>query len=200
MEGLLRVAGRRHGALRPAQARPQVRRRPPDDLRRRPVAHRARRDPGQAEHRPADRAHRGVRRRQRGRGRRRRLLHGLQGHVPVLRRGRDLRARQRPAAVPARVPPGPARRVLHRPAAAAGGDHAARPGAVGVGRRPPRGALRAARPGRAARRHRGRARAHVQALRALQAPHDAGRLRRLPGRDREGAQGAAPSARPRCPV
>ena len=39
----------------------------------------------------------------------------------------------------------------------------------------------------AARRHRARARADVQALRALQAPHDAGRLRRLP---RGAGQGA----------
>ena len=53
-----------------------------------------------------DRARRvALRRRQRGRGRRRRLLHRLQGHVPVLRRGLHLRARQRPAAVPARLPP-----------------------------------------------------------------------------------------------
>ena len=43
--------------------------------------------------------------------------------------------------------------------------------------------------GRAARRHRGRAAADVQALRRLEAPHDAGRLRRLDGRGREGAQG-----------
>ena len=43
--------------------------------------------------------------------------------------------------------------------------------------------------GRAARRHGGRAGAHVQALRRLQAPHHAGRLRRLDGRDRQGAQG-----------
>ena len=79
-------------------------------------------------------------------------------------------------------------RLLHRPAAAAGGDHADRRGAVRVGLRPPRGALRAARSRRAAGGHRGRARADVQALRGLQAPHDAGRLRRLPGGPREGAQ------------
>ena len=81
----------------------------PDDLRRHPVPPRPRRDRAQAEHRAADRAHGRVRRRQRGRGRHRRLLHGLQGDVPVLRRRADRRARQRPAAVPARLPPGRSR-------------------------------------------------------------------------------------------
>ena len=145
----------------------------------------------EAEHRLADPQQRALRRRLRGRGRRRRLLHGLQGHVPVLRRGLHRRARQRPAAVPPHVPPRHPERVLHRAAAAARRDHADRRGAVGVGQRLPRRPLRAARPGRAARGHRGRAAAHVQALRRLQAPHDAGRLRRLDGRDREGAQGGA---------
>ena len=42
---------------------------------------------------------------------------------------------------------------------------------------------------RAAGGHRGGAGADVQALRRLQAPHHAGRLRRLDGGDREGAQG-----------
>ena len=41
---------------------------------------------------------------------------------------------------------------------------------------------------------------HVQALRALQAPHDAGRLRRLPGGAREGAQGGRASARAVTPA
>ena len=113
-------------------------------------------------------------------GRRRRLLHGLQGHVPVLRPGADRRARQRPAAVPARVPPGRRRRLLRRAAAAARRDHAARRAAVGVDLRPPRRPLpRCRRGARAARRHRGRAARDVQALRRLQAPHDAGRLRGL---------------------
>ena len=58
-----------------------------------------------------------------------------------------------------------------------------------VGERLPRRALRAALPGPAARRHGGRAAQDVQALRRLQAPHDAGRLRRLDAGDGEGAQG-----------
>ena len=44
-------------------------------------------------------------------------------------------------------------------------------------------------PARAAGGHRARAARDVQALRRLQAPHDAGRLRRLPGRAGQGAQG-----------
>ncbi len=67
-----------------------------------------------------------------------------------------------------------------------------------------RGRVPPARSRRDARRHRARAQADVQALRGLQAPHDAGRLRQLPVGAAEGAQGAAPSApaRPasRCPV
>ena len=59
---------------------------------------------------------------------------------PALR----LRARQRPAAVPARLPSRSARPLLHRAAAAAGRDDAARRGAVGVDLRPPDRALRAA--------------------------------------------------------
>ena len=76
-----------------------------------------------------------------------------------------------------------AERVLHRAAAAARRDHAARRGAGGRGSRDylaRRYALPA--PADAARRHRARAARDVQALRGLQAPHDAGRLRRLPGR------------------
>ena len=57
--------------------------------------------------------------------------------------------------------------------------------------------------GRDARRHRARARADVQALRGLQAAHDAGRLRRLPrgpgegapARRRAGARAGPPAAR-----
>ena len=72
------------------------------------------------------------------------LLHRLQDQLPVLRPGADRGARQRdPALPPGRQPraPGP---LLHRPAAAAGRDHAARRGAVGVGRGPARSQGRAA--------------------------------------------------------
>ena len=77
----------RHGGLRAAEARPRPRRRAPDDLRRLPQPHRPRRDRAQAEHRRAEgdrvRFADGIGRA----GRRRRLLHRLQGHVPVLRPG-----------------------------------------------------------------------------------------------------------------
>ena len=80
--------------------------------------------------------------------------------------------------------------VLHRAAAAARRDHAARRGAGGVGRDYLAGGYRCP-PGPTMRadieRERGR---DVQALRGLQAPHDAGRLRRLP------AATSARSARP----
>ena len=64
------------------------------------------------------------------------------------------------------------------------------------------GPLPAAAAGRAARRRRGRARGDVQALREVQAPHDAGRLRRLDARHparagggrRAGARGREPAA------
>ena len=138
----------RHGALRPAQARPPLRRRAPDRLRRHPLADGARHDHGEAEHRGADPRRRALHRRVGGQGRRRRLLHGLQGHVPVLRRGLHLRARQRPAAVPPHVPPRHPERVLHRAAAAARRDHADRRAPVDVGGRLPRRPLRAAVPGR----------------------------------------------------
>ncbi len=101
------------------------------------------------------RTRRALHRRLRGRGRRRRLLHGLQGHVPLLRRGLHLRAGQRHAAVPPHVPPRHPERVLRRAAAAARRDHADRRGAVRVGQRLPRRPLRAALPGRAAGRHGG---------------------------------------------
>ena len=89
---------------------------------------------------------------------RRRLRHRLQGQLPVLRPRAGLRARQRPAALQARLPSRAARPVLHRPAAAAGRDDAAGRGAVGVGLRPPDRPLRAAAARRAAGRHRARAR------------------------------------------
>ena len=78
----------------------------------------------------------GALRRWLGRGgrRRRRLLHRLQGHLPVLRRGLDLGPRQRPAAVPPRVPSRGRQRVLPVAAAAARGDDAAGRGAGALGR------------------------------------------------------------------
>ena len=81
-----RARRRAHGGLRPAEARPRPRRRAPDDLRRLPQPHRPRRDRLQAERRGAARRSRALRGRLRRAGRRDRLLHGLQGHVPVLRR------------------------------------------------------------------------------------------------------------------
>ena len=82
-------------------------------------------DHAQAEHPPPRRRRGRVRRRLARARRRRRLLHGLQDQLPVLRRGPHLGARQPHRALPARLPPGVRRRVLRRPAAAAGGDHAA---------------------------------------------------------------------------
>ena len=95
-----------HGGLRPAQARPQARRGAPDDLRPhpRPPQPRARSRPSrtsrgctsdEVEFADGTRVAR----------RPRRLLHGLQDHVPVLRRGLHLGARQPHRAVPARLPP-----------------------------------------------------------------------------------------------
>ena len=86
-------------------------------------------------------------RRQHRRRRRRRLLHRLQDHLPVLRPRPRVRARQPHRAVPARLPPRHPRPLLHRPAAAARRDHAARRGPGRVGRRPPARRLRAAAPG-----------------------------------------------------
>jgi cation diffusion facilitator CzcD-associated flavoprotein CzcO len=80
----------------------------------------------QAEHRAADEGHRGLHRRHRGARRRGRLRHGLQGQLPVLRPRARLRARQRAAALQAGLPSRPPRPVLHRAAAAARGDDAAR--------------------------------------------------------------------------
>ena len=188
MQTLLRIAVGDMRALRAAEARSRPARGAPDDLRRHPLAHGARRDHAEAEHRAAHRAHRRVRRRQRGGGRHRHLLHGLQGDVPVLRPGADLGARQRPAAVPARVPPRSRERLLHRRCCSRSG----RPCRWPRRSREWVGDYLAGRyalpdPSGAAGRHRGRARADVQALRGLQAPHDAGRLRRLPGGAGEGA-------------
>ena len=56
LEQTLLSRRRRHGALRAAQARPQVRRGAPDDLRPHPRPPRPRRDHAQAEHRRAARA------------------------------------------------------------------------------------------------------------------------------------------------
>src|SRR3954470_20554461 len=126
-------------------------------------------------------------------GRRRRLLHGLQGHVPVLRRELPVGARQRPAAVPARLPPRHRERLLHRSPPAARRDHAAGGGAGRVDRGVPARRLRTAAWTRAASRHRARAPQDVQALRRVEAAHDAGRLRRLPARPRERAE-AGPRA------
>ncbi len=98
-----------------------------------------------------------------------------------------LRAGEPHRAVPAGVPSGDPERVLRRPAAAAGSDHAAGRGSGSVGRRLPARRLRAAAAGRAARGHRGRPGGDARALRRLQAPHDPGRLRRLPARAGEGA-------------
>ena len=56
VDAMLQGRRRRHGALRAAEARPPLRRGAPDGLRRRALAHRARRDPAAAEHRAADRA------------------------------------------------------------------------------------------------------------------------------------------------
>ena len=103
---------------------------------------------------------------------------------------------QRPAAVPARLPPRPSATCSSSACCSRSG--AIMPlaaGPVGVGRRPPRGPLRAARAARRCAPTWPRARADVQALRRLQAPHDAGRLRRLPGRRSPRSAGAAPRGR-----
>ena len=102
-------------------------------------AARPRRHHGQAEHRPLRRRPHGpLRRRQRGGDRPRRLLHGLQDDLPVLRARGLLRAGQPPAA----LPPGRLGRapgaLLHRLHPAARADHAAGRGAGGMGRRPAR--------------------------------------------------------------
>ena len=70
-------------------------------------------------------------RRQRGPRRPRRLLHRLQDHVPVLRRGLHRRQGQRAAALQVHVPPRVREPVLPRPGPAARGDHADRRAPVG---------------------------------------------------------------------
>ena len=132
-------------ALRAAQARPQVRRGPPDRLRAHPRPHRPRHDRTPAEHRLARRRAGALRRRQRRARRRGRVLHRLQDHLPLLRRGLDQRAREPHRAVPARLSSADRQRLLHRPAAAAGRDHAARRGAERLGRRLPARRVRAPR-------------------------------------------------------
>ena len=105
---LLRRSGarrrrRRHDRLRPAEARPQAVRGAPDRLLGAAAAARPRRHQGEAQHRPLQRRPHGpLRRRQRRGDRPRRLLHRLQDHLPLLRRGRLRRSRQPPAALPAR--------------------------------------------------------------------------------------------------
>ena len=88
-------AGREDDRLRPARARPQARPRAPDRQRPDPRPTRPRGDHGQAEHRPPRGRDRPLRRRHRGPRRPRRLLHGLQDHLPVPRSRGRLRPRQR---------------------------------------------------------------------------------------------------------
>ena len=87
------------------QARPSLRRGAPDGLRAASRPPPARRDHAEAEHRAPRRRRGRVRRRHARARRRRRLLHGLPDHLPVLRRGLHLRARQPHRAVPARLAP-----------------------------------------------------------------------------------------------
>ena len=179
-----------HGALRAAQARPPRRRGPPDDLRRilDRLAH------GEITPKPNIAELEGDRSRfadgTRGRGRHRRLLHRLQGHVPVLRRGLHLGARQRPAAVPPRLPSrGRQRRSSSALLQPLGRDHAARRGAGRTGSPSTCAASTAAARAAEMRDDMERERERdVQALREVQAPHDAGRLRRLPVELRARAQ------------
>ena len=88
-----RLLRRRRDAVRPAEARPRVRPGPSDGLRPDPRPHHARRGQAEAEHPRARRPRGRLRRRHARRGRRRHLLHGLQDHVPVLRRGPASRRR-----------------------------------------------------------------------------------------------------------
>ena len=69
------------------EARPRGARRAPDGHRRPAQPARPRRHHAEAEHRALRRARRCASPTARGRGRRRRLLHRLQGHLPVPRRG-----------------------------------------------------------------------------------------------------------------
>ena len=131
-------------------------------------------------------------------GRRDRLVHRLQGHVPVLRRGLHL---ARPTTT-CRCSAASSTRRSTTSSSSACCSRSARscrwPRRRGVDRRVPARRVRAAAAGRAARRHRARARADVQALRRLQAPHDAGRLRQLPLRPRAASASAGARARARA--
>ena len=183
-------------ALRPAQARPQVRRGAPDRLRAHPRPHRARHDHAEAEHRRARRVARcasptaATRRR-----RRRRLLHRLQDHVPVLRRGLH---RPRPtttsscsgASSTPTFPTSTSSACCSRSGAIM--PLAEAQGAVGRPTTCCGDYVLPVAPG-AARRHRRRPGRDAQALRRLQAPHDPGRLRRLPLRDLAKERRRAPS-------
>ena len=167
--------GRRADGLRAARARPQAGRGAPDDLCRAAAADRPRRHRREAEHRRVrGRAHGALRRRLGRGGRPGDLLHRLQDQLPVPRSGADRGPRQRDPALPPGGQPRAAGAVLHRPAAAAGGDHADRRGAVGVDRRRARGPRRAAVAGDDAPRDRPRPRGDGKALRGLQAAHDPG--------------------------
>ncbi len=128
-----------------------------------------------------------LRGRQRRAGRRDRVVHGLQGELPVLRPRFRVGAGQRAAAVPAGVQAGDRQPVLHRAAPAAGGDHAAGRGPGAVDRLVSARRVPPAVEGRDGARYPARARAHAPPLRGLQAPHDGGRLRRLPLRASPGA-------------
>ena len=89
------------------------------------------------------------------------------------------------------APPDRPGTVVHRAAAAARGDHAAGRGPVTLGRRPDQGAGDASAARRDAGPDRGVRRGPAQTFRGEQAAHDRGRLPRLPGRAREGAEDAS---------
>ena len=145
------VQRRPDGELRAPGAGPQVRPRAPDDQRADPRPARPRRDHAEAEHRRAGGRQGPLHRRHRGPRRPRRLLHGLQDHVPVLRRGLRRREGQRAAALQVHVPPRAREPVLPRARPAARGDHADRRAPVDPDRR---GAARPFRAALAARRWR----------------------------------------------
>ena len=130
--------GRRPDRLRAAEARPQAARGAPDRLlgvparasatATSPRSRTSTASPAAARVRFVD----GI-----GRGDRpRRLLHGLQDHLPVLRPRGALRPRQQAAALPPRRLGRASRPLLHRLHPAARPDHADRRGAGGMDRRP----------------------------------------------------------------
>jgi len=84
------VLGGRHGGLRAAQARSPLRRGPSHRLGAHPRPYRPRDRHPQAQHLRAHRGRGALRRRKRGARRPRHLLHRLQDHLPLLRRGADL--------------------------------------------------------------------------------------------------------------